>query len=93
MTKAEVGKPGSSQRRRRGRRRRARAQTDVEAKPQGAKAGTNATGKTGAEGRARRSANPGRASDGAAREPDRAAETNRPTRRRRRRSRKLSSPE
>ena len=56
-TSAEVGKPGSSQRRRRRRRSRARTQSEGEAKAEAGKAGANAAGKTDAEGSAKRSAN------------------------------------
>jgi len=94
---AEVGKPGSSQRRRRRRRTRARAQADVEAKSDLGKAGTDAAGRAGAEGRATRPANPGRASGGArssSEVTDAGTGNDRPARRRRgrRRPRKADSP-
>jgi RIO kinase 1 len=99
-TTAEVGKPGSSQRRRRRRRSRARAQADVEAKSGAGKAGTDAAAKAGAQGKATRPANPGRPSGGArsSSEVTEAGTGNdRPARRRRgrgrRRPRNASSPE
>lgn len=96
---AEVGKPGSSQRRRRRRRSRARAQAEVETKSKVGKAGSDAaTGKAGAEGRATRPAKPRRPSGGArssSEVTDAGTGNDRPARRRRgrRRPRSASSPE
>jgi RIO kinase 1 len=88
-TTAEVGKPGSSQRRRR--RRRSRARADIEAKPGAGKSGTDAAGKAGTQSRAARPANAARSSSGArssSKAPDVGTGSDRPARRRRGRSRR-----
>jgi hypothetical protein len=97
---AEVGKPGSSQRRRRRRRSHARAQAEVDAKSDVGKAGRDGAGKAGAEGRATRPANPGRRSDdvrSSSERTDAGTGNDRPARRRRgrgrRRPRNANSPE
>jgi RIO kinase 1 len=97
-TSAEVGKPGSSQRRRRSRRSRARVQTDGQVKAETGKAGSNAAGKADAEDRAKRPTNSERDSGRArvsSQAPGVGAGTDRPRPRRRgrRRPRKTSAPE